>query len=216
MFRGQFSPLNGDLSDEMALENVKNRWKEQGIWKDEWEYGCLPDGLWKHQEPLELEAESETDSEAEVVRPLFDYSPKRRRPKNDEEKQKIAERRVIREREREASRPYYQFCYQVSKERERIEVGPESAQRTWTVDINTLKAYENVKNTWVKRGIWDQRWGTLPGMSWMHEVPLEEIDKDANVYEDFMNGKIERIWDHSSEEYVGPIDFNAFAQLLGM
>jgi hypothetical protein len=72
-----------------------------------------------------------------------------------------------------------------------------------------LKAYENVKNTWVKRGIWDQRWGTLPGMSWMHEeVLLEEIDdKDANVYDIFMNRR---------REYVEPLDLNAFAQLLGM
>jgi hypothetical protein len=40
-------------------------------------------------------------------------------------------------------------------------------------DINT-RAYENVKNTWTKRGIWNRRWGILPGMSWKHEEPLEE------------------------------------------
>lgn len=40
-------------------------------------------------------------------------------------------------------------------------------------DINTT-AYENVKNTWTKRGIWNKRWGILPGMWWKHEEPLEE------------------------------------------
>jgi hypothetical protein len=41
-------------------------------------------------------------------------------------------------------------------------------------DINT-RAYENVKNTWNGRGIWNKRWGILPGMLWKQEEPLEEI-----------------------------------------
>lgn len=43
------------------------------------------------------------------------------------------------------------------------------------------KAYENVKNTWTKRGIWNGRWGilVLPGMSWEHEEPLEEEAADG-------------------------------------
>ena len=41
-------------------------------------------------------------------------------------------------------------------------------------DINTM-AYEAVKQAWVKRGIWDKKWGLLPGMSWKHEHPLEEL-----------------------------------------
>ena len=40
--------------------------------------------------------------------------------------------------------------------------------------INTI-AYELVKDTWIKRKIWDRKWGILPGMSWKHEQPLEEI-----------------------------------------
>ena len=47
-------------------------------------------------------------------------------------------------------------------------------------DINT-RAYENVKNTWTKRGIWNKRWGILPGMSWKHEEPLEEEAADGPV-----------------------------------
>ena len=45
-------------------------------------------------------------------------------------------------------------------------------------DINTT-AYENVKNTWTKRGIWNKRWGILPGMSWKHEEPLEKEAADG-------------------------------------
>ncbi|PVH70046.1 hypothetical protein DL98DRAFT_564266 [Cadophora sp. DSE1049] len=58
-------------------------------------------GRWKHEEPLEIESESETDTEAESSRPPFSFlskpQPKPRRPKNDEEKRRIAERRVVRE-----------------------------------------------------------------------------------------------------------------------
>jgi hypothetical protein len=41
-------------------------------------------------------------------------------------------------------------------------------------NINTT-AYERVKATWVRRGIWNTKWGILPGMSWKHEQPQEEF-----------------------------------------
>lgn len=41
-------------------------------------------------------------------------------------------------------------------------------------DINT-KAYETVKAKWIKFGIWKKTWGFLPGMSWKHEHPLEDL-----------------------------------------
>ena len=140
-------------------------------------------GRWKHEEPLELESESETDSEAEPSPPLFSFFPKEpqpkpRLPKSDDEKRRITERRVVREREREASRPYHQFVYQISKERERIQEESENGEGADAADINT-RAYENVKNTWTKRGIWNRRWGILPGMSWKHEEPLEEEAADG-------------------------------------
>lgn len=112
----------------------------------------------RHEELLEPELESETDSEAGPSSPLFSFFAKPqlkpRRPKSDDEKRRIAERRVIREREREASRPYHQFVYQISKKRERIQ--DESRSAEGNADINTT-AYENVKNTWTKRGIWNKR-----------------------------------------------------------
>ncbi|KAH6704341.1 hypothetical protein BKA61DRAFT_636107 [Leptodontidium sp. MPI-SDFR-AT-0119] len=85
---------------EEARETVKKRWVEQGIWNNKWNYYTI--GRWKHEEPLELESESETETEAESSRPPFSFlsrepQPKPRRPKSDEEKRWIAERRVVRE-----------------------------------------------------------------------------------------------------------------------
>ncbi|KAH8598556.1 hypothetical protein B0O99DRAFT_738781 [Bisporella sp. PMI_857] len=163
----------------IAYETVKKRWVEQGIWNSKWNQ--FADGLWKHEEPLEPEPESETDSEVGLS-PLFvSFSPKPqskpRLPKSDDEKRRIAERRAIREREREASRPYHQFVYQISKESERIQEESANREGASTADINT-RAYENVKNMWAKRGIWNERWGVLPGMSWKHEQPFEEIVRE--------------------------------------
>ena len=124
----------------------------------------------------------ETDSEAGLSPPFFSFSPKPqpkpRQPKSDDEKRRIAERRVVRERECEASHPYHHFVYQISKERERIQDKSANGEGAGAADINTT-AYENVKNTWTKRGIWNKRWGILPGMSWKHEEPLEKEAADG-------------------------------------
>jgi hypothetical protein len=169
----------GDDPDKIAYESVKKRWVEQGIWNNKWNQ--FASGRWKHEE-LEVESESETDPEVEPSSPLFSFSPKQpqpkpRRPKSDDEKRRIAERRVVQDREREASRPYHQFVYQISTERERIQEESRSREGADTTDINT-RAYENVKNTWAKRGIWNKRWGVLPGMSWKHEQPFEEMVRE--------------------------------------
>jgi hypothetical protein len=137
-----------------ATETIRRRWIEQGIWRDRWdEAGNIRSqsyGLWKHEEPLDLGTCLGTDTEVE--------SP---------------ERQAVREREREASRPYHQFIHQISKERKRIEDESALNDGVDAVDINT-RAYDNVKNTWVNRRIWNERWRILPGMLWKHEEPLEE------------------------------------------
>ncbi|KAI1196798.1 hypothetical protein F5X97DRAFT_304369 [Nemania serpens] len=164
------SAFSGLFSDE-AAQIVKNRWVEQGIWNDSW--GRYASASWKHEEPLKLEPEEETDSEVGSSPPgLFSTKPqpRLRQPKSDDEKRRIAEQRSARTREREASRPYHQFAYQVSEERERIQQDAENGEGVYTADINT-RAYESVKNTWTERGIWNERWGILPGMSWKHEDP---------------------------------------------
>ncbi|CAG8959870.1 hypothetical protein HYFRA_00013142 [Hymenoscyphus fraxineus] len=179
-------PLGSDPYT-IATEVIKKRWIEQGIWKNTWNKFAA--GRWKHEEPLEIESESESeletagDLETETSRapPLFFLVPKPelkpRQPKSDAEKRRTAERRVVREREREASRPYHQLIYQISKERERIQGEFANDGGADIADINT-RAYENVMNTWTKRGLWNKKWGVLPGMSWKHEQPLEEMVRE--------------------------------------
>lgn len=151
---------------QLAYKNVKQRWVEQGIWNDKW--NRMASGRWKHEETLELKSELEAQL-------------KQRRPKSAEEKQRwIAEQRARQKREREASRPFYQFIYQVSKERERFQDESGTGEDTYSTDINT-KAYNNVKNTWIRRRIWNKNWGILPGMSWKHEEPLEEEAADSSA-----------------------------------
>jgi hypothetical protein len=180
--RTDWMEITSDLYtfQEEARETVKKRWVKQGIWNNKWNYYTI--GRWKYEEPLELESESETDTEAECLRSTFSFlskepQPKPRRPKSDEEKRRITERRVVREREREASRPYHQFVYQVSKERKRIQGESANGEGADAADINT-RAYEIVKNTWTKRGIWKTRWGVLPGMSWKYKQPFEEMVRE--------------------------------------
>ncbi|KJK93785.1 hypothetical protein H633G_02288 [Metarhizium anisopliae BRIP 53284] len=198
---------------KLAEENVMKRWVEQGIWNEEWKPRSV--WRWKHEEPLDPKFESNKDKTAGTESRLFGPPPEEiespPRPQQGVQGMPMTEERPrIREREREASRPYHQFVYQVSKERELIldEMNPPEAadfsypnqwspvlhpaalhgeagrQRTptepnleysvSTPDINTT-AYERVKNTWVRRGIWNKKWGILPGMSWKHEQPLEEM-----------------------------------------
>ena len=62
----------GGTHDKMAHENVKKRWMEQGIWNNKWK-DIYEAGQWKHEEPLEVEPESETDLEAESSSRLLPF-----------------------------------------------------------------------------------------------------------------------------------------------
>ncbi|KAI1292604.1 hypothetical protein F5Y03DRAFT_18916 [Xylaria venustula] len=170
----------GPTFERPAVETVKKRWIKQGMWKDEWNNKNKPSGRWKHEEPLEPESESKTDSEAEAETESIFISKRRkssaRRRKGNEEIRQIAERRPVLEREREASRPYHQFLWQVSQERERIqdEQGVGGTPAEDLADVNT-RAYERIKSRWMRWGVWHSKWGVLPGMWWKHERPLEEL-----------------------------------------
>ncbi|KAI0426542.1 hypothetical protein F5Y09DRAFT_318577 [Xylaria sp. FL1042] len=173
-----------------AIEIVKKRWIEQGIWKDEWSNGNKPLGGWKHEEPLRPESESESDSEAQAAPSgfsLFGTMPQSDRRKGKgkakvkakarEDSKQTEERRAVLSREREASRPYFQFFWQVSQERGENtpnvrEFDPVTAE--YSLFVNT-QAYEKVKDRWIEWGIWHDRWGILPGMWWKHERPVDEL-----------------------------------------
>jgi hypothetical protein len=152
---------------KFAEANVKARWLEQGIWDKRWDKNGNPGRNWKHERSLDLESELEVETKAN----LFSLPSERKvlkRKRNRKHQTQIIEQKCVREREREASRPINQFFYQISKEREYVQHFPLAP------DVNTV-AYERVKSTWERRGIWDRRWIILPGMSWKHEQPLEDM-----------------------------------------
>ncbi|KUI63684.1 hypothetical protein VM1G_12009 [Cytospora mali] len=165
---GQFMPQDINVRT-LAKETVKRRWVEQGIWNDNWDKDRYMQ-RWNHEEPLEVEHELETDSGEHLFR-----RPKSISPKSNDELRLIAERQRKWQRKRELSRPIHQFFYQVSKERERMQDDPTpDGPVPDSPDINS-RAYDNVRSAWTKRGIWNTNWGILPGMSWKHEQPEDEM-----------------------------------------
>ncbi|KKZ66657.1 hypothetical protein EMCG_00220 [[Emmonsia] crescens] len=168
--RKETLPFNMKLNYTTNAENnVTNRWIEQGIWNDKW----LPrawGARWKHEESPEPEFEpapGEPDSE-----PIL-YSGPRPDPPKPRLKIVSQERRAAHERETMASRPYYQFRFQISKEREWLEDEPDSE----LIDIDA-KAYENAKDHWLEQKIWNPKWGHMPGMTWIHEDPDDDDNSD--------------------------------------
>ncbi|KAG5927353.1 hypothetical protein E4U42_002330 [Claviceps africana] len=165
----------GTMVDKFARDTVKRRWEEQGIWDDKW--GFEAGAHWKHEEPLNTPPPRRPGGEVVPARDGLSGSASENK---DTEAQAEAEQWPSAPspegiRAREASRPFYQFIYQVSKERERI-TGQQSAL-DMAADINTT-AYENVKKVWRGRHIWNPKWGLLPGMTWTHEHPLGEEENE--------------------------------------
>jgi hypothetical protein len=67
-----------------------------------------------------------------------------------------------------ASRPYYQFCFQLEYERQKM------LRSGWDVaspNINTMAA-KKVRCSWEARRIWNQEWQGIPGLTWKHESYL--------------------------------------------
>ncbi len=74
-----------------------------------------------------------------------------------------------------ASRPISQFCYQLQRECEKLpaEEAEGSQAVGWAPDINT-RAYDRVRDRWTQLGYWNEKWDTLPGMTWLYEDPLDD------------------------------------------
>lgn len=151
---------------DIAYENIRKLWTEQGIWRNDWR--DIPMSPWKHEQPLELDPGADQKNGRHST--IFFSMQKKN---TDEDVQRAAERKAILIREHEASRPFHQFLFWVSKEHERLLKNPETS--TSAVDIGT-RAYENVKSTWIRRKIWNRKWAVIPGDTWKHEEPLDELD----------------------------------------
>lgn len=70
----------------------------------------------------------------------------------------------------EPSRPYPQFLYQISKEREWIKDEMGFNAPDISIDLDAM-AYQSVRENWVEDGVWHPKWGEIPGSSWLHEEP---------------------------------------------
>ena len=153
-----------------AKQAVKNAWLEQGIWRPNWDENT-GEGIgvrWKHQDPLENEGEIwDRHWNSAVV-----TNPVPRNFQNEEERRSM-------ERDRDASRPLPQFLYQVGKACDRLvrEYQATTPTAPTPPDLGTV-AYNEVKELWRKWGIWSNRWGILPGRTWKHEQPFEDMLRD--------------------------------------
>ncbi|KAJ5158881.1 uncharacterized protein N7500_008532 [Penicillium coprophilum] len=160
---------NGTNMNNLAHETVKNKWMKQGIWNEEWDHIAQPWWVWMHED-------SPKATQAPYLNPPYNLKGEKLLTT------RLGNKKVP--RGDEPSRPFHQFIYQISEERERIEKDCVASSGTVPVspseDVNT-KAYETVKSTWLRRGIWNNQWGILPGMAWKHESPLKIPDTDCEL-----------------------------------
>lgn len=172
-----------------AANNVRSRWIEQGIWNDDWgsQPGwpkvpgtAYPTPFWAHEDrpnPFVPQKLEEPQLLFNTTGDLFGNNTHADHPQSP---QGIAEDQESEtQRDISASRPYYQFVYQVSKECEWIRDEADYARPGEPIDVNAA-AHKSIKQLWQKSKIWDPQWREMPGMKWMYEEPAEdEIDSSA-------------------------------------
>ncbi|PVI01560.1 hypothetical protein DM02DRAFT_627599 [Periconia macrospinosa] len=209
---GRRQTLLNDVTADLhanAENNVRARWVEQGIWKDEWgpawPKGAKPSELswqfpaqntsiprpslrWGHENIHEYQRRPQLEPKPKTE-PTRKVSARRRQ----EEPNTAAEKSLhtpapkitntplnISEFNMAASRPYEQFLFQVSKEHEWITDELEFEGSTEGVDIDAM-AYESVKIHWIEDEVWNFGWGELPGMTWMHEDFESEEERRRRI-----------------------------------
>ncbi|KAH0425481.1 hypothetical protein CcaCcLH18_10940 [Colletotrichum camelliae] len=160
-------PAGVDLH-QLADKNVKERWKVQGIWNRRWET-TKEAWRWKHED-----SGPTTNTTATAIGTGLFRRPHRRPAKRIRQSSPDERRQELYDSDRDASRPFNQFIHQVLEERERIQSFNRSGVFCDTHDIYT-RAYEAIREVWTGRGIWDARWGILPGLSWKHEESLDDV-----------------------------------------
>ena len=180
-----------------AENNIRDHWVEQGIWLREWgpawpkgtklyggharPKGPQPGRYWGHEKEYERKRERKRERERERkselnLRQKYNIFSGLHTPKAEEPEPAVEELVAPPEHDTSASRPYYQFLYQISKEREWIIDEFQSRRSTRPVDIEPA-VYESVRNNWIEDKIWNPEWGELSGMTWMHE---DLYDKEEN------------------------------------
>ena len=175
--------------DEAAEANVKYRWIQQGIWDKRWD--GQPYKIWKH----EIEDRSLPTRLSNMIEKHRLESKQRRKHADLEEEYYEIVRCAVDYQSRQSSRPCNQFLNQVCQEREWIKMGlsEHDQDQDQQTDLDA-RAYEVVKSRWVRDGIWDNDWASLPGASWRHERPRKAPDPHGTYrrYDELKAAKIER------------------------
>ena len=153
--------------EEAAEANVKYRWMQQGIWDERW--ASEPTKIWKHElQDSQLPVRPSKSVEDDAVRKS---RTKRKRQDSDlEGEYRETIRSAVDFQNRQSSRPCYQFLYQFCKEREWINMGLSMEDQGQSANLDS-RAYENLKSRWIRDGLWDDDWTTIPGTWWRHERP---------------------------------------------
>ncbi|EXF86239.1 hypothetical protein CFIO01_02298 [Colletotrichum fioriniae PJ7] len=156
---------------QLADDNVRERWKLQGIWNQRW--GTTKEAWkWKHEDSGPTTKATATAVGTGLFRRPYTRSMKTlktmRQSTTEEERSKSCDS------DRDASRPFNQFIHQMFEEYKRTRSFNESNVFGDEPDIYT-RIYEAIRAAWIERGIWDVRWGMLPGLSWKHEESLDNV-----------------------------------------
>ncbi|KAM5347194.1 hypothetical protein ACJ41O_010199 [Fusarium nematophilum] len=176
---------------ENAENNVRARWVEQGIWAEEWgpawsskncgipsdetdspfhgiessiEFCSALITRWGHESPTPvIEGTQFGFDNSKPVACLYDPDDQFTRLLM---KIHLPPKPVV--RNLEASRPYLQFLYQLSKERQWLE--DEWHYKPPGTSLDREKAaYESVRDNWMEDSIWNYDWDALPGSRWPYE-----------------------------------------------
>ncbi|RDW68777.1 uncharacterized protein DSM5745_08537 [Aspergillus mulundensis] len=136
------------------LYNVEGKSDQEAV-KDQW----LQQGIWE-------------DEWSSTGGPLGAW--KHEKPKSTDRDD--GRRRPCGQGTTDASRPFFQFMHQLAlaSELHRRMIWANTAPPP---DINT-DVYRMVRDMWETHRIWNPEWGTLPGLVWTHEMPLEPWLKD--------------------------------------
>ncbi|MCJ1341261.1 hypothetical protein MMC09_006557 [Bachmanniomyces sp. S44760] len=186
--------------DEAAEANVIYRWMRQGIWDDRWEN--MPGGkIWRHEMQ-------------DIPQSLRPSKPAKRKHRETELQRVLAEfREVYKETVRSAiefqktqwSRPCYQFVHQFCEERQWIKMGLCGQDQDEQANLDE-RAYKNVRSRWVRDGVWDDSWISMPGVSWRHELPQKESLGENEAWKAAKLAKTERTPDWYFMAPIEPLE----------
>lgn len=182
--RKQTLPWDDRLSySHNADNNVRARWIEQGIWRNEWgpawpigpptmeggictDKGPRPEGSWTHELTPTSTPHTAVTSTSRNRRAALPGI-------RSEEGSGLSLEPESLPVDRDASRPHRQFSFQVSKEREWLEDEYKHKREEPPMDLYDI-ALRNMKKVWQDDGTWDSRWDNWPGQTWRHEEPNPE------------------------------------------